>query len=112
MPHPQFHPQNREEYIAHELAERLGDPQGLPYYLSLARKYPATHLLQILAEVMEVPDAQIRKSRGALFNWLIRRQAEARTAAPTEVPANLPLAPGEDAPPDITTYWPEEPVDD
>jgi hypothetical protein len=39
MPNYPFHPQTREEYLAQELTERLGDPQGLPLYLKVARRY-------------------------------------------------------------------------
>ena len=68
-----FHPQTREEYLAQELAERLGDPQGLPLYLTVARRYTEFSIRQILGRVLEVPDERIRTSRGALFNWLIHR---------------------------------------
>ncbi len=68
-----FHPHTREEYLAQELMERLGDPQGQPLYLKVARRYTEFSIRQILGQVMEVPDARIRTSRGALFNWLIHR---------------------------------------
>ena len=73
MPNYNYHPQTREEYLAQELAERLGDPQGLPLYLTVARRYTESSIRQILGRVMEVPDERIRTSRGALFNWLIHR---------------------------------------
>ena len=68
-----YDPQTREEYLAQELAERLGDPQGLALYLKVARRYTESSIRQILGRVMEVPDERIRTSRGALFNWLIHR---------------------------------------
>jgi hypothetical protein len=71
MPH--YDPQTREEYLAHELAERLGDAPGLPLYLKVARRYTESSIRQILGRVMEIPDERIRTSRGALFNWLIQR---------------------------------------
>ena len=52
--HP-FHPQTREEYLAQELAERLGDPQGLPLYLKVAKRYSEFSIRQILGRVLEVP---------------------------------------------------------
>jgi hypothetical protein len=76
---PNFYPQSREEYLAQELAERLGDPQGLPLYLKVARRYTESSIRQILGRVMEVPDERIRTSRGALFNWLIHRHGKPRS---------------------------------
>jgi hypothetical protein len=73
---PNYHPQTREEYLAQELAERLEDPQGLPLYLKVARRYTESSIRQILGRVMEVPDERIRTSRGALFNWLIHRHGK------------------------------------
>ena len=84
MPNYNYHPQTREEYLAQELAERLGDPQGLPLYLKVARRYTESSIRQILGRVMEVPDERIRTSRGALFNWLIHRHGTQRS--PNDTP--------------------------
>ena len=78
MPNYNYHPQTREEYLAQELAERLSDPQGLPLYLKVARRYTESSIRQILGQVMEVPDERIRACRGALFNWLIHRHGTQR----------------------------------
>jgi len=83
MPNYNYHPQTREEYLAQELAERLGDPQGLPLYLTVARRYTESSIRQILGRVMEVPDERIRTSRGALFNWLIHRHGKQRSSNDT-----------------------------
>ena len=84
MPNYNYHPQTREEYLAQELAERLSDPQGLPLYLKVARRYTESSIRQILGRVMEVPDERIRTSRGALFNWLIHRHGTQRS--PNDTP--------------------------
>ena len=76
MPDYPFHPHSREEYLAQELTERLDDPQGLPLYLKVARRYTESSIRQILGRVMEVPDERIRTSRGALFNWLVQRHGK------------------------------------
>ncbi len=68
-----FHPHTHEESLAQELAERLGDPDGLPLYRKVATRYTESSICHILGQVMEVPDERIRTSRGALFNWLIHR---------------------------------------
>ena len=82
-----FHPHTREESLAQELTERLGDPQGLPLYLKVARRYTESSIRQILGRVMEVPDERIRTSRGALFNWLIQRHGTRLNANDTPADA-------------------------
>jgi hypothetical protein len=71
-----FQPQSREEALAQELAERLGDPKGLPFYLKIVRRYSETFIRSMLGRVLEYPPERIHKSRGALFNWLIRHHGE------------------------------------
>jgi hypothetical protein len=66
-----FHPESREELLAQEVAEALGDVEGFPYYLTVAQKYPESHIRRVLRHVCEVPAHRIRTSRGALFNWLV-----------------------------------------
>jgi DNA-binding transcriptional MocR family regulator len=71
-----FKPQTREEVLALDLAQGLDDPKGLPLYLSLSRKLPESLLRQKFSEVRAIPTKQIKKSRGALFNFLIQRHAK------------------------------------
>jgi hypothetical protein len=84
---PPYDPQTREEYLAQELAERLGDAPGLPLYLIVARRYTETSIRQILGRVLEIPDERIRTSRGALFNWLIQRYGKPRSSKDTAADA-------------------------
>ena len=69
-------PQTREELLALDLAIGLHDIKGLPFYLSLAKKHPESMLRKVLGEVKEIPLTRIKKSRGALFNYLIQRYAK------------------------------------
>ena len=69
----EFTPRNREELIAVDLATSLDDCQGLPYYISLAKKYPEPFLRNILGQVRGIPQKKIRKSRGAMFNYLVQK---------------------------------------
>ena len=66
-----FHPNTREEALAQELAECLGDPDGLSVYLKIATRYPASMIRQMLDRALAVPQERIRTSRGALFTWLM-----------------------------------------
>jgi hypothetical protein len=65
----------REELLAWDLAKALNDLPGFPLYLSCAKKFPEPFLRRILAKVKEVPPRKIRKSQGALFNYLIQKHA-------------------------------------
>ena len=71
-----FQPNTREEHLAQELADRLGDPEGLPFYLKVAHRYSEPHIRATLSRVMETPRDRIRTSRGALFNWLLRHYGD------------------------------------
>ena len=72
-------PVSREELLALDLAEGLGDQAGLPLYRSYAKKYPEAILREVLSTIRQIPDKQIKKSRGALFNYLIKKQDEKTT---------------------------------
>lgn len=60
--------------VANEIAETLKDRDALPYYLTLTRKYHEHYLRQVLAKVMSIDEKQIRKTRGALFTYLVNQK--------------------------------------
>jgi DNA-binding transcriptional MocR family regulator len=68
-----FKPKTKEELLALDLAKALKDVRGLSLYLSFAKRYPESLLRKVLGEVKEIPDRKIKKSRGALFNYLIQK---------------------------------------
>jgi len=74
-----FKPESREELLASDLAEGLNDQKNLPLYIYYAKKYPESFLRRILGVVKEIPDDKIKKSRGALFSYLIKKHAEKTT---------------------------------
>lgn len=63
----------QEMRLAHELAETLDDRDALPLYLQFTRKFQEAHLRRILAKVMAIDATKIRKTRGALFTYLITK---------------------------------------
>jgi DNA-binding transcriptional MocR family regulator len=65
--------QTKEELLAHDIARTLGSDGHIDRYLSMARRYPESFLREVLSQVKQTPDRQIRKSRVALFEYLIRR---------------------------------------
>lgn len=62
---------SKEERLAEELADTLGDQESLPFYRELVQKYSESFLRAKLKKVMSIPPDQIRKTRGALFTYLI-----------------------------------------
>jgi len=65
----------QQEKLARELADTLNDHDSLKFYLDCAEKYTEDFLRKKLQKVLSIPDDQIRKSRGALFTYLIRNHA-------------------------------------
>ena len=69
----EFTPKTRAELLALDLADALNDRKGLAMYLSYSRRFPESLLRKALGEAKEMPEEQIRKSRAALFNHLVRK---------------------------------------
>jgi biotin operon repressor len=69
----EFTPKTREELLALDLADALNDRKALALYLSYSRRFPESLLRKALGEAKEMPEEQIRKSRAALFNHLVRK---------------------------------------
>ncbi|MEO7214189.1 hypothetical protein [Mucilaginibacter sp.] len=61
----------QEIQLAHELAKGLQDETSLSFYLACTKKYSHRSLRSTLEHVLSIPKANIRKSRGALFNHLV-----------------------------------------
>lgn len=74
-----FRPETREEILGIDLAIGLNDQKNLPLYLSYAKKYPEHFLRRIMGTVREIPDDKIRKSRGALFSYIVKKNAQKNT---------------------------------
>jgi hypothetical protein len=60
--------------LANEIADTLNDKDALQLYLQFTRKYKEAFLRKVLARVMSIPENKIRRSRGALFTFLITKQ--------------------------------------
>ncbi len=68
----------RQELLAHDIAEALNDPNHYTIYLSYTKQYSESFLRRVLAETKMTPDRKIRKSRSALFNYLVYHYAGQR----------------------------------
>lgn len=62
----------KEELLASDIAQSLGEENNVKIYLAYAHKYPELFLRRILSEVKKTPSHKIKKSRGALFAYLVR----------------------------------------
>jgi hypothetical protein len=62
-----------EKHLANEIATALNDREGLGLYLKYAKEFKEAYLRKILARVLSIPQEKIKKSRGALFTYLIEQ---------------------------------------
>lgn len=62
---------SKKELLAQDLVEGLGDSDHLAKYLAYAERYTEEFLRRVLAETKLTPESRIRKSRAALFSYLV-----------------------------------------
>jgi hypothetical protein len=60
-----------ETRLANEIAETLKDRDSLALHLQYVRKYKESFLRSVLAKVMAMEEKKIRRSRAALYTFLI-----------------------------------------
>ena len=65
-------PKTRKELLAHDIAETLRNDRHIDRYFSMAQRYPEEFLRDVLSQVRQMREGQIRKSRAALFEYLVR----------------------------------------
>ncbi len=63
----------QREVLAREISMGLGDMMNLKYYQLITKKYPERILRDIYNHVRLIPQSQIKKSKGALFNYLLQK---------------------------------------
>ena len=67
------------DYMAQEIANKLGDAKSLGCYRKIADKIPQDVIFDVLSSVKDVAlSGKIRQSRGALFVEIIKRYAHGR----------------------------------
>ena len=64
---------SEEQRLAYQVAEGLDDVKNLRLYQSYCRRYPAEIILAAYVRAKEVSPDKIKKSRGALFNFLVQK---------------------------------------
>lgn len=70
MPNPQQ--ANRQETLARAIAEAFDDEGKLSLYATYCRKYPLPLIYRAFSEARSVPREKIRKSRAAIFFYLVK----------------------------------------
>jgi hypothetical protein len=65
---------SKEERLAREIADALNDSDSLAVHIGFVKKYSEAHLRKVLQKVLSIPEDQIRKTRGALFTYLVNQQ--------------------------------------
>ena len=70
-----FKPTTKRTLLAHTIAVAFQDEAQLSRYLICVKKYPLALVYRAFAEAKAVPEYQIKKSRSALFFYLIKKHA-------------------------------------
>jgi hypothetical protein len=65
--------EQHEVKLANHIAETLKDRDSIALFLTFTRKYNEKFLLETLAKVMSIEEAKIRRTRGALFTFLVNQ---------------------------------------
>ena len=63
----------QEIKLAREIAETLNDLDSYILHLQYVRKYKEEYLRKVLAKVMAIPENKIKRSRAALYTFLINQ---------------------------------------
>jgi len=64
------------ERQAQRIAKEFQDEDNLGYYEDLCERYPEHLINRAFSEVLKIPQAKIKKSRGALFTYLLKKYAD------------------------------------
>ncbi len=67
---------SKEERLAREIADALNDNDSLTVHIDFVQKYSEAFLRKTLQRVLSIPEAQIRKTRGALFTYLVTQNGK------------------------------------
>ena len=63
----------QEINLAREIADELDDQDSIPYHLQNVRKYKESFLRKQLQKVLSIPEHKIKRSRAALYTYLINQ---------------------------------------
>jgi len=64
-----------ERVLAMEICQAFKDEKNLPLYLSYVNQYPIEIIKKAYQESIKLPSNKIKKTRGALFTYLVKHYA-------------------------------------
>ena len=64
-----------DEALAREIAIGLNDAKNVKLFHRFCMEYTHESLIELLKQVQNIPDKNIKKSRGALFTYLVKQDA-------------------------------------
>ena len=67
---------NKQQKLALEIVNALQDMDSLQSYMMLTQRYQEAFLRKVLTKVLSIPEEKIKKSRGALFTFLVNQHAQ------------------------------------
>jgi len=70
--------QTKREHIALTIAETFNDTGQVKLYTNYCKKYPLAVILRAFAEAKSFPQERIKKSRAAIFFYLVKTYAHKR----------------------------------
>ncbi len=68
--------QSRQRKLAREIAKTLNDTDAMQAHYEFTEKYTAVFLRKILKKVMSIPERDIKRSRAALFTYLLNKHGK------------------------------------
>lgn len=71
-----FQPKTKADYLALKIARAFNEESKLPLYRVLCENFNDQIVNKAFAEVMNVPNEKIKKSRAALFAYLLKKYAK------------------------------------
>lgn len=67
---------SEQDLLALQIAREFNDLKNLGLYLSYCREYPRDLIVDVYQAVKDTPSEKIRKTRGALFTYLVNHHAQ------------------------------------
>ena len=66
----------KQNKLANELADSMNDRESFQLYFTFCQKYSEEFLRKIQTKVLSIPENKIRKTRGALFTFLVKQHGK------------------------------------
>lgn len=77
-PNPKQEIETKENPLASEIARTFQDEENQGYYAWVCENYPENLVKRAFEQVKMMPNDKIKKSRGALFTYLVKKKAHAQ----------------------------------